>query len=289
MEHALLPGSDRHHTNELVLPTHDYWVPSKAGHRLLGPNASVCGFEGDPQTLAQIPARSPWIQVPSPGRTGPIGRVLKEAGTTMPRLSEVPRDEAPEGIVTTMYDFIFGDRDPVAEPGLVNGTIGNWWTVAAQDPDFLEHCVSGFAYYRSPRRTLSAELRELAQTRVGWAAGSRFVYSQHCKASRDNGVEEEKIRAIPYWQSADCYDEVERAVLAWVDVLVLQRGRADEGSFLALRKHLSELEIIELTYISCLYDMHAVMSKAFRLELDDVEDRVTELEGEGISRGLGMG
>lgn len=207
----------------------------------------------------------------------------------MPRLSEVPRSEAPEGIVTQMYDFIFGDRDPVAEPGLVNGTIGNWWTVAAQDPDFLQHSVAGFAYYRSSRRKLRADLRELAQTRVGWAAGSRFVYSQHCKASRDNGVAEEKIQAIPHWQTADCYDEVERAVLAWVDVLVLQRGRASEGSFQAIRKHLSEVEIIELTYISCLYDLHAVMTKAFRLELDDVEDPVTELTGDDITTGLGMG
>ena len=44
----------------------------------------------------------------------------------MPRLSQVPRDAAEPGIVTTMYDFIFGDRDPVAEPGLSNGTPGNW-------------------------------------------------------------------------------------------------------------------------------------------------------------------
>lgn len=204
----------------------------------------------------------------------------------MPRMSEVPRSEAPEGIVTTMYDFIFGDRDPVAEPGLVNGTVGNWWTVTAHDPDLVEHSVAGFAYYRSPRRQLPADLRELAQTRVGWASGSRFVFSQHCKASRDNGVAEEKIRAIPHWQTADCYEPVERAVLAWVDVLVLQRGRAHEGSYEALREHLSERQILELTYISCLYDSYAVMSKALRLELDDVDDPVTEVTGEGVSEGL---
>lgn len=207
----------------------------------------------------------------------------------MPRLTEVPRADAAEGIVTQMYDFIFGDRDPVAEPGLENGTPGNFWTVAAHDPDFMSHAVAGFAYYQSPNRSLRADLRELAQTRVGWAAGSRFVYSQHCKASRDHGVAEEKIRAIPHWQTADCYDDIERAVLAWVDVLVLQRGRSSEGAFQAVRKHLSEVEIIELTYISCLYDLHSVMSRAFRLELDDVDDPVTELSGEGISTGLAMG
>lgn len=204
----------------------------------------------------------------------------------MPRLRQVPRSEAPEGIVTLMYDFIFGDRDPVAEPGLSNGTPGNWWTVVAQSPELLEHCVSGFAFYRSEGRELPADLRELAQLRVGWARGSRFVFSQHSKASRDNGVSEEKIAAIEAWQVSDAYTPAERAVLAWTDALVLQGGRADDATFAALRQHLSELAILELTYITCWYDLHAVMSKALRLELDDVDDRITELTGPGITRSL---
>ena len=204
----------------------------------------------------------------------------------MPRLSQVPRDAAPEGIVTVMYDFIFGDRDPVAEPGLSNGTTGDWWTVVAQSPELLEHCVTGFAFYRSDARELPADLRELSQTRVGWARQSRFVYSQHVKASRDNGVAEEKIAAIASWESSDVYTPAERAVLAWTDALVLHGGRASDATFAALAEHLSEVAILELTYIACWYDLHAVMSKALRLELDDVDDRMTELTGPGIARSL---
>ena len=204
----------------------------------------------------------------------------------MARLTPVPRADAAEGIVTTMYDFIFGDRDPVAEPGLSNGTPGDWWTVFAQSPELMAHCVSGFAFYRSDERELPKELRELAQTRTGWAKESRFVYSQHCKASRDNGVPEEKIAAIASWQTSEVFTPAERAVLAWTDALVLQGGRASDETFAALREHLSELAILELTYITCWYDLHAVMSKALRLELDDVEDRMTELTGPGITRSL---
>ncbi|NLD76759.1 MAG: carboxymuconolactone decarboxylase family protein [Acidimicrobiales bacterium] len=207
----------------------------------------------------------------------------------MPRLSQVPRADAPEGIVTTMYDYIFGPRDPVAEPGLPNGTPGNWWTTVAQVPEMLEHCVGGFRFYRNPERDLSPVLRELAQMRVGWARGSRFVFSQHCKAARDNHVPEVQIEAIPAWSSSDAFDARERAVLAWVDALVLQGGRASDQTFAALSEHLSEVEILELTYITTLYDQHAVMTKALRLELDDVDDPITELTGDGISTGLGMG
>lgn len=204
----------------------------------------------------------------------------------MPRLSQVSRADAPEGIVTLMYDFLFGERDPVAEPGLPNGTTGDWWTVVAQSPELLEHCVSGFAFYRSDQRELDPVLRELAQTRVGWARGSRFVFSQHCKASRDNGVSEEKIAAIDAWETADVYSPAERAVLAWTDALVLHGGRASDATFAALRAHLTELAILELTYITCWYDCHAVMSKALRLELDDVDEPITERTGPGIARSL---
>jgi alkylhydroperoxidase family enzyme len=205
----------------------------------------------------------------------------------MPRLRQVPRAEAPDGIVTTMYDFIFGTgRDPVADPGLPNGTPGDWWTVFAQSPELLEHCVSGFAFYQSPKRELPKDLRELAQTRAGWARGSRFVYSQHCKTSRDNGVAEEKIAAITAWEVSDVFTPAERAVLAWTDALVLHGGRASDELFAALHEHLSDLAILELTYITCWYDLHAVMSKALRLELDTAPDPCVEETGPGITTGL---
>ncbi|CPZ76502.1 Carboxymuconolactone decarboxylase [Mycobacteroides abscessus] len=66
-----------------------------------------------------------------------------------------------------MYDQIFGDRDPVADPGTTTGTPGDWWTVFALVPDALKHSVQGFAFYRSPDRKLDPVLRELGQTRAG--------------------------------------------------------------------------------------------------------------------------
>lgn len=195
----------------------------------------------------------------------------------MPRLRQVPRAEVDPGVGRQMYDLLFGDRDPVAEPGTATGTPGNWWTVFALSPDVLEHAVKGFALYRSSRRKLNPVLRELGQTRAGWARGSQFVFSQHCKSLRGLGVAEEKIAAVPHWQVATCFDERERAVLAYTDGLTLQGGRVPDAVFEALKGFLSDLEILELTYVTCLYDMHAVMSRALRLEFDDRDDPIVEV------------
>jgi alkylhydroperoxidase family enzyme len=202
----------------------------------------------------------------------------------VPRLRQVPRSEADAPIITTMYDFLFEGRDPVAEPGTWTGSPGDWWTVFALVPDVLEHAVAGFGLYQSPKRRLDPVLRELGQIRAGWAAGSQFVFSQHCKSMRDLGVAEEKIEAIPNWSVATCYDETERTVLAYTDCLVYDHGRVPEALFAVLREQLSDEEILELTYITTLYFGHAVMSRALRTEFDDRADPVVEVPGpEGAS------
>ncbi|MEI9993048.1 MAG: carboxymuconolactone decarboxylase family protein [Rhizomicrobium sp.] len=193
----------------------------------------------------------------------------------MPRLRQVGKDAA-HPFAKAIYRSLFGARDPVAQPGTDTGTPGNWWTVFAISPDAFDHAVAGFQFYRGKRK-LDPKLRELGQTRAGWARGSQFVYSQHCKASRGVGLGEEQIASIPHWPVADCYGPAERAVLAYTDAMVLQGGRVADGIFVALKKHLCDEEILELTYIVGMYDMHAVMSKALRLEYDDVDDRIVEV------------
>ena len=195
----------------------------------------------------------------------------------MPRLRQVPRSEATNETVLRFYKALFGDRDPVAQPGTATGTRGDWWTVFALAPDIFKHAVDGFGVYRHPERKLDPVLRELGQTRAGWAKGSQFVFSQHCKSLRGLGVSEEKIAAIPAWTVSDLFDDKERAVLAYADCLTQANGRAPDEVFDKLKTFWDDEQIFEFTYITCLYDMHAVMVKALRLEFDDRDDPIVEV------------
>lgn len=196
----------------------------------------------------------------------------------MPRLKQVPRDEADSEVALPLYKLLFGERDPAAEPGTATGTPGDWWTVFANSPATLKHAAQGFAYYRDPARKIDPVLRELGQTWAGWATGSQFVFSQHCKSLRGLGVSEEKIAAIPSWQTATCFDARERLVLAYTDRLVMHHGRVPEALFDQLKAEFSDVEILELTYVTCLYFMHAVMSRALRTEFDDRDDPIVEVD-----------
>ena len=194
----------------------------------------------------------------------------------MPRLRQVPRSEAsPE--VLDMYNRLFGDRDPVEEPGTATGTPGNWWTVFALVPDIFNHAVAGFGLFSSKSRKLDPKFRELGLTRSGFVKGSQFVFSQHSKASRAAGLTEEQVTALPAWQISDAFSPAERAVLAYTDEVMLADGRVQDATFDALREHLSEEAILELTYAVASYGLHATMCRALRLEYDDIGERIVEI------------
>lgn len=194
----------------------------------------------------------------------------------MPRIRQVARADAPPEVLE-IYQRLFGDRDPVAEPGTATGTPGDWWTVFAVVPDILAHAQSGFGMFNSKRRVLAPKLREVALTRTGFAAGSQFVFSQHCKAARAAGLSEEQVAAIPSWTTSPAFDAAERAVLAYTDAVVLQDGRVSDATFAALKEHLSDEAILELTYAVTTYRLHATICRALRLEYDNVDERIVEI------------
>jgi alkylhydroperoxidase family enzyme len=194
----------------------------------------------------------------------------------MPRLRQVTRNDAPPEVIE-VYQRLFGDRDPVAEPGTATGTPGDWWTVFALVPDVLAHAQAGFGLFNSKRRSLSPYLRELGITRAGFAGGSQFVFSQHCKAARAAGIPEEKVGAISAWASSTAFDAAERAVLAYADEVILADGRVQDETFARLKEHLSDEQILELTYAITMYRLHATICRALNLEYDNVAERIVEI------------
>ena len=195
----------------------------------------------------------------------------------MPRLRQVTRAQA-TGNIRKYYDQLFGDRDPVTQPGTATGTPGHWWTVFALVPHIFDHATNLFGMVADKSTNpLDAKLRELAIMRVGFTQASKFVYSQHCKAARRFKISEAQIAAIPSWQVSDAFSPAERAVLAYVDCLILEGGRVPDGAFAALHSHLSDENIMELTYHALTYNLHAVTCKALRLEYDDVDERIREV------------
>lgn len=194
----------------------------------------------------------------------------------MPRLRPVSKAEAsPE--IQKLYTEVFGDRDPVAEPGTATGTPGDYWTTFALVPDLLFQARTDLMTLLSPGRILPPQLRELAIIRAGIVGDSRFEYSQHLKVARMFKVSEEKLQAIKGWTTSDKFSPVERAVMAATDELV-GRNLVEDETFAELKKHLSDPQIMELFYVIGLWRMHGMIVRALHLEYDnDTTARMKEV------------
>jgi alkylhydroperoxidase family enzyme len=191
----------------------------------------------------------------------------------MPRISELPRAEAPPD-VQAMYDRVFGQgRDPAAEPGTSTGTPGNWWSIWSRAPDVMKF-FSAYSYAQAP---LEAPIRSMALMRTGYVCESQFVFSQHTKGARVSGVPEEKIEAIPYWQISELFTPKERAALAYTDALAAQQGRVHDKIFAAVVEHFGVEQTLLLTYFVNMYVLHATTCRSLKLEYDDLPERLVEI------------
>lgn len=195
----------------------------------------------------------------------------------MPRVGQVARDDAAPS-TREHYRRLFGDRDPVAEPGTSTGTTGDWWTVYANVPDQLDAMVDLMRTFRAPERVVTARQRELTLVRTGFLVGSKFVYSQHVKAARNAGITDTELALVRGgWASSDVLPRDDRALLAYVDEFVRGSGRVSDETFEAIRAVLGDVGVIELTIIAGSYAMQAAMARALRLEYDDVDEHVVEV------------
>jgi alkylhydroperoxidase family enzyme len=210
----------------------------------------------------------------------------------MPRVRQVPlSDIHPAG--RRYYEALFKGGDPTKAPGTVTGSPGHWWSTIALRPYIFDlaaaHLATLYGFLGEGQCSkLAPQVVEIALTRTGFLMESQFVYSQHCKVAASVGVPREKIDAIPHWGVLATWSPLERAVLAYTDAFVLERGRVQDGVFTALHAELSDEDIMELTYHIGGYMLHAGFCRALHLEWDDVEERIVEVPmPEGSSfRGL---
>jgi alkylhydroperoxidase family enzyme len=137
--------------------------------------------------------------------------------------------------------------------------------------------LAHFQTYRPDPPVLEPKLRAMAIMRTGYAQQSHFVFSQNCKGARAAGVDEAKIRAIPFWTVSDVFTPEERAVLAFADAHALEGGRVHDEVFAALRRTFSEEQVLALAFTVSFFAMHARASRALKLEYDDVPERIVEI------------
>jgi AhpD family alkylhydroperoxidase len=97
---------------------------------------------------------------------------------------------------------------------------------------------------------LEAKLALLVKIRASQINGCANCINMHSVYARELGETEQRLYLLPAWQEAPCYNDRERAALAWTDALTrLSEGHTHENAHEALRQHFSGEEQVKLTLL----------------------------------------
>src|SRR5229473_2109914 len=146
----------------------------------------------------------------------------------------------------------------------------NIFKMMAHSPSYLEqYCRLGGAI-RS-RGELDPIVRELAITRAGILCQAPYEIVAHKRIGKGVGVTDEQNAALEDWKSATCFNEVQRAALAFTDEIVKLR-RPTDATFDTIAARLTPAALIELQLSVGFYIMTSKFLETFGIDMQPVTE-----------------
>src|ERR1700744_474241 len=146
----------------------------------------------------------------------------------------------------------------------------NIFRMMAHSPRYLEqYCRLGRAIRSAGE--LDPVIRELAITRTGILCQAPYEIVAHKRIGKNVGVTDEQNAALEDWKSATCFNEVQRAALAFTDEVVAMRLPTD-ATFNAIAAKLTPAALIELQLAVGFYIMTSKFLETFGIDMQPVSE-----------------
>ena len=176
----------------------------------------------------------------------------------MARLSLVNEDASPE--VAAVYEEIAGSR----------GRVLNVFRGLGHAPEGRRRLAAVGEYARFQTR-LSDRLRELLILATARANSCQYEWTQHVGLALRSGVTQAEVDALNAGEVPAGLAPVEAAAVRYVQELGRDR-RVSDGTFAALREHLDEREITDLTLVTAYYTALGMALNAFEVDLQPAQE-----------------
>jgi alkylhydroperoxidase family enzyme len=135
----------------------------------------------------------------------------------------------------------------------------------AHSPSYFEqYCRLGNAIRF--KGELDPVVRELAITRTGILCNAPYEVVAHKRIGKGVGVTDEQNAALDDWKSAACFDEVQRAALAFTDEVVTM-DRPTDATFKTIAAKLSPAALVELQLSVGFYIMTSKFLETFGVDM----------------------
>src|SRR6202171_1114461 len=148
----------------------------------------------------------------------------------------------------------------------------NIFRMMAHSPKYFEqYCRLGGAIRH--KGELDPVVRELAITRTGILCEAPYEIVAHKRIGKNVGVTDEQNAALENWKSATCFDELQRAALAFTDEIV-KLHRPTDATFDVIDTRLTPAALIELQRSVGFYIMTSKFLETFGIDMEPATEAV---------------
>jgi alkylhydroperoxidase family enzyme len=148
----------------------------------------------------------------------------------------------------------------------------NIFRMMSHSPSYFEqYCRLGNAIRF--KGELDPVVRELAITRTGILCEAPYEVVAHKRIGKGVGVTDEQNSALENWKPATCFNDVQRAALAFTDEVVTMRSPTD-ATFDAVAAKLTPAAMIELQLSIGFYIMTSKFLETFAVDMQPPAEAV---------------
>src|SRR3982074_1559492 len=146
----------------------------------------------------------------------------------------------------------------------------NIFRMMAHSPShFEQYCRLGGAIRH--KGEVVPGVRELAITRTGILCEAPYEIVAHKRIGKNVGVTDEQNAALEDWKSAPCFDDLQRAALAFTDEIINLR-RPTDATFNAVAAKLTPAALIELQLSVGFYIMTSKFLETFAIDMQSMTE-----------------
>jgi alkylhydroperoxidase family enzyme len=148
----------------------------------------------------------------------------------------------------------------------------NIFRMMAHSPSYFEqYCRLGGAIRH--KGELDPVVRELAITRTGMLCEAPYEIVAHKRIGKNVGVTDQQNEALADWKSATCFNELQRAALAFTDEIVAMH-RPTDATFRTIAAKLTPAALVELQLSVGFYILTSKFLETFEIDMQPVTEVV---------------
>jgi uncharacterized peroxidase-related enzyme len=121
----------------------------------------------------------------------------------------------------------------------------------ARSPEALQHFMPLYGAVIN-KGLVEAKYKELAYLKTALINGCEYCFRAHASSGKKNGVTEEQIKNLAFYQRSAAFDAKEKATLLYAERVTRGASGIREGAIHELKQHYSDDQIVELTLTICI-------------------------------------